>query len=199
MKKPKSRENVLTPEERERLLKAIRYEDEELAIKGLLFTGMRVSEFIHFKRDWINLDEGIIHIPYKMKCKCYECMSKRSHKGWFVVKTKHAERPIPILPEVEDLFMKYFEEYNSVMDMLYHRVNVWKLVKRVGLRAKIHHKVFPHSLRATFATMVVEKGLEDAIALKDLMGWKKIDMAIEYIRLSGTGLKRKIEEIWQGS
>lgn len=197
MKKPKSRENVLTPEEREKLLRAIKYEDEELAVKGLLFTGMRISEFIHLRRDWIDWKEGIIHIPYKMKCDCYECVAKKgSHKGYFVCKTKHAERPIPILPEVKELFRKYFDEYNSIMDLLYHRVNVWRLVRNIGLRAKLSHKVFPHSLRATFATIVVEKGLEDAVALKDLLGWKKLDMATTYIRLSGASVKRKIEEIW---
>jgi integrase len=197
MKKPKARENVLTPEERQKLLSVIQNEDEELAVKGLLFTGMRISEFIHMRKDWIDQDKGLINVPYKMKCSCYECLAKPGeHKGYFMGKTKHAERPIPIVPEVKDLFKNTFTKYDSVMDVLQNRVNAWKLVKNVGLRAKLVHKVFPHSLRATFATILCEKGITNPVTLKDIMGWKKLDMATEYVKLSGVGMKKEIDEIW---
>ena len=80
------------------------------------------------------------------------------------------------------------------MDILDNRIKVWKLVKRVGERAGI--KVFPHCIRATFATILVEKGLEDAMALTQIMGWSDIKMAMTYIRLGGVTLRDKIDHIW---
>jgi site-specific recombinase XerD len=121
---------------------------------------------------------------------------KGSHKGYFICKTKQAERPIPILPEVKEMFLMFFTKNESIMDSLYNRVHVWELVKKVGERAKIGHKVFPHSLRATFVTILIEKGMDDPVALTQIMGWKKLDMASEYVRLSGASLKRKLEGIW---
>lgn len=221
-KKPKAKDNILSRDERKRFIEAVESDEEELAIKGLLYTGMRVSELIHMQSSWINWDDGIIHIPYRIPCKCSQtCINPRYRyykrnprtkervkldkpemtkpSNTWQVKTKHAERPIPILPEVKELFRIYFEDYDSIMELLDNRIKMWKLIKVVGERAGIGHKVFPHCLRATVATVFVERGLEDPVALTQIMGWADIKMAMVYIRLSGTSLKKKIDKIWNVS
>ncbi len=195
--KPKSRENRLTTTEIETMKEACRHLEERVVVYGLLYTGMRISEFIHMRRDWVDFKEGIIHIPYRQKCNCYECMAKEGeHRGFFKCKTKHGERPIPILEELRPILKEYFGEYLSVQDLVENRVNAWRIVKNIARRAKIEHPVFPHCIRATFASLLVEKGLNDPITLKDVMGWKKINMAEAYIRLSGQAVKEKINQIW---
>jgi integrase len=197
--KSKSRDNVLTPDEREKLIKACLDEQESLVVHGLLFTGMRVSEFVHMKRSWIDWKDGVINIPHHQPCKCgQECMEPRKNKarGCWQVKTKSAERPIPIVPELKPLLQSYFAQHETVMETIYSRVYAWKLLQGVGKRARLRHKVFPHALRATFATILCEKGLENAVILKDLMGWRKLDMASEYIKLTGTAMKKQVDKIW---
>jgi len=219
MKKPKAKENILTVNEREAFVNAVESDEEELAVKGMLFTGMRVSEFVHMRREWINWSEGIIHIPHCTPCRCGQSCIKPRYRHFktdpktkdrirlarpemtkppntWQVKTKHAERPIPILPEVRDILKNYFMDYESIMELLDNRVKTWKLIRAVGQRARIGHKVFPHALRATFATMLVERGFEDPVGLTQIMGWADIKMSMVYVRQSGIGLKKKIDRIW---
>lgn len=202
--KPFSRENVLSPDERNRILKACETYEERLVIFGLLYTGMRESEFLHMKKAWMDFDNNIINLPYKDTCNiCSSCKKSKSRRGKLIKppntwqsKTKHAERTVPIVPEVEKIFKDYFSAYNSIIDVLWYRQNIWKIVREVGKRALIKHPVFPHCLRATFATILVEKGLDDSVTLKDLLGWKKLDMATSYIKLGGVAMKKRIDKIW---
>jgi integrase/recombinase XerD len=197
--KPKSRENVLTEEEIEMLKAACKTEEEKLVVYGLLYTGMRISEYIHLNKQWINTktDPPSIKIPYEMKCNCYECKKAHGKKpaGMWRAKTKHAERVIPILPEVDDILYNYFLKHNSIMETIPTRIYAWKIVKEVAKRAKIKHPIFPHCIRATFATIVAKKGF-DAIYLQHVMGWKQLSMAQEYVRLSGSAILDEFKRKW---
>ena len=202
--KPKSRENVLSPEEREKLCKVCQTDREKFVIYGLLYTGMREGEFLHMRKSWIDFKGGIINIPHKDICKiCLTCKKSKMRKGKLIKdaniwqgKTVHAQRPIPIVPEIKDMLDEFFSKYNSVIDVYWYRQNLWKIVKEVGARSKIKHSVFPHCLRATFATMLVEKGMDNPVKLKDIMGWKKLEQSTDYIRLGGASMKRALDDIW---
>ena len=111
------------------------------------------------------------------------------------VKTPHAERTIPIVPELRPILKDFFSKYNSIIELLWYRQNIWKIIKDVGKRAKIKNP-FPHAMRGTFATILVEKGVNDSVLLKEIMGWVKIDMASSYIRLGGFAMKKRIDSIW---
>jgi len=215
--KPKTRDNILTPEERERMCKACENDQERLVVYGLLYTGMRGSEFLHMRKSWIDFKVGIIHVPLLQPCnicsKCKKAEYKRYKYGkdgektkletptlnkpannW-KVKTPHAQRTIPIVPELRPILEKFFSKHNSVIEMLWYRQNIWRIIKEVGKKARIRNP-FPHAMRGTFATILVEKGLEDAVTLKEIMGWAKLDQSTSYIRLGGVGMKKRIESIW---
>ena len=81
------------------------------------------------------------------------------------------------------------------MDVVDNRVNTWRLVREVSRRAKISHKVFPHSLRGSFASMLADKGF-DAFTIQAVLGWKKIDMAEQYVKMSGSAIKDRFKELW---
>ena len=99
--KPKVEDNILDAKEQEKFLESARSFEGKLLAYGLLYTGMRVSEFIHMKRGWLNWGKknppkyyGAIEIPKEMRCDCYECKDKRN--GYWRVKTKRSARTIPI-------------------------------------------------------------------------------------------------------
>jgi len=217
--KPKVLDHILTPEERRKVLNSITNEQEELVIKGLLFTGMRVSEFLHMRKDWIDFKGGLIHIPYRIDCKCSDSCRKAKYKRYkkdkntgekvkldvpvitkpsntWQCKTKRAARTIPLLPQVKDVLKRHFSEYNSIMDVLFNRINIWRILKDMEKRAKIQHMLFPHMLRATFASVLAELGF-DAFMIQSILGWSSITMAQVYVMLSGKAIKDEFNKKWK--
>jgi len=73
-KKPKTREHLLSPIQIKTVLSTIKKPEEELIFKSLIFTGLRISEFIHLNRDWINFNRNLIRIPEKQRCDCMSCL-----------------------------------------------------------------------------------------------------------------------------
>ena len=61
-KKSKAKENLLSNKQILRIKQEIEYEDEQILFYGLLYTGMRISEFIHMRSDWLDFDEMLIKI-----------------------------------------------------------------------------------------------------------------------------------------
>ena len=191
-KKPKSKENRLSEDEIRSIGDACKSEEDTFCVLGLLYTGMRVSEFIHMTRDWVNFDKEVIIIPERQPCDCYECKNRDS--VW-KPKTKAGARVIPLLPEIKSVFRSVFSEYDSAMEYLLNRVHAWKVVKRVATRAKINHNVFCHCLRSTFASILAEKGF-DVFTITTVLGWSKLAIAESYVRMSGSAVVDKFKEKW---
>lgn len=193
-KKPCSREFILREEEIMRLKTACRTASEQLLVYGLLYTGMRVSEFLHLRRSWVHLERGkrgLIIIPLKQPCSCFECKAKR--KGVWTPKTREGMRAIPVLDEWRFVLLAFLQKHEIVMEVVPHRQAAWRKLEAVGRRAGL--KVFPHALRATFATLLAEKGF-DAFLLSQLMGWSDIRPASEYVKLSATAIEKAFAEKW---
>lgn len=190
--KPKSRDNILEEEEIINFIDFAKSYREKLLCCGLAFTGMRISEFLHLNRDWINFEKGYISIPSSMKCKCFECAYKG---GVWKPKTKEAIRKIPILPEIKDMLKKYFSKHQSIMEIIPSRVVAWQTIKEVGARAGIKHPVFPHAIRATFASILAEKDFSSATITR-IMGWRSMKTADEYIKVSTSKVMRETLEKW---
>jgi len=211
--KPLSVDNVLSNNEIKLLKSACETYEERLLIFGLLYTGMRISEFIHFNKSWINRRIGSIIIPTEQKCPCYECKKeiwrKRKDKntgetierilkkpsGIWMPKTKHGHRRIEILPEIKDIFEEYFKDHYSISEVIKHRIMGWSILKEVSKRADIPHKVFPHAIRATFASILAEKGF-DVWTIQSTLGWASLEPAMSYIRLFGSKIKEEFKKKW---
>ena len=159
-----SKEDALNKNERDDLINACETDKERLVIKGLIYTGMRASEFSHMKESWIDWQREVIHIP-------------REEGGW-TPKTKAGVREIPMVYEIKKLFYDYFQKNKSIG---MSRVSLFRTVKKVGARLRPFKKVYPHSLRATFASMMAEKGMP-SVDIQSIMGWAKLETANSYVR-----------------
>jgi len=65
---------LLAPEQIKEVANVIRNKQEGLAFYSLIYTGLRISEFIHLNKDWINFDRNLIRIPDKQRCDCMGCL-----------------------------------------------------------------------------------------------------------------------------
>lgn len=159
-----SKQDVLNEQERLELLAEAKKPKEELVIRTLLYTGMRASEFSNMKEHWIDWQKETIHIP--------------KQEGDWKPKTKASIREIPISFEVKRLLYKWFQENNEIG---MNRTTVFRIVKRVGHRLRPFKKVYPHSLRATFASVMAAQGMP-ASDIQMIMGWQKLETANNYIK-----------------
>jgi len=202
----KTKKNILTDEEVSRLLKACRGLDEKLVIYVLLFTGMRVSEFIHMRQSWIKSD--FIVIPESQPCSLHpECRKRRKVKDWsnagkktFIknlwrVKVPDAARSIPLLPETKSVLEEFFSRHKAISEVVPDRIKAWNIVKRVARRAGLKKRVFPHVLRGSFASILAGKDF-DALSIQAVLGWKSVKTADEYIRISPQRLMKMMKEKW---
>jgi integrase/recombinase XerD len=159
-----SKQDVLNEQERTELIEACQTKKEEFVIKSLLYSGMRASELAHMRESWIDWQKEVIHIPQQ--------------EGTWKPKTKSSAREIPMKFELKKVLYDYFKENKSVK---MSRVTIFRVVKSLGQRLRPFKKVYPHSLRATFASNMAEKGLS-AADIQAIMGWAKLETANSYVR-----------------
>ena len=201
----KTKRNLLTDREVSKLLNACKSFTEKFVVYVLLYTGMRVSEFIHMKWNWIGSD--FIKIPESQPCRLHwECRRRRIVKDWSTeenieirntwrVKVPEAARQIPILPEVKPVLNQFFKQHKAVSEVVPDRVEAWKIVKTVARRAKLNKRIFPHVLRGTFASILAGKDF-DALSIQGILGWKSVKTADEYIKISPQRLMKMMKEKW---
>lgn len=187
----RAKENLLYPREREELLKSVKYPHERLLIVGLLYTGMRISEFIHMNENWVDFEYKWIRIPREQECSCRECIENR--EGAWRPKTEEAVREIKMLSKAEEVLKPFFDEHSSIMDVIKSRQRAYSIVKSVANRTNITHKIFPHALRGTFASILA--GREVSIpTITGMLGWKSMKTADDYIKISPDAQEREIKE-----
>ena len=203
--KPKTKDNLLSSEETEAMLKGAMGLKERLVVHVPIFTGMRISELIHMRGDWINWRDQMISIPESQPCDCRDCREPHFDEEGRVTKppetwqpkTRDSVRSIPIVPEISGLLWDYFSKHKTVMETVPSRGSAWYHFRKATKRAGIGHPVFPHAARGTHATILARSDF-NPFELKDAMGWKKIATAEDYIKLSGRQVKRAYDEKWKG-
>ena len=168
-----SKEDILSKEEVDDLINACKSKKETFVATALVYSGMRAGELENMKETWINWQKDIIKIP--------------KQQGKWKPKTKAAEREIPIIETslrrvLRDWFLKQD-------DVGISRVSIFRIIRRVAQRIKIMRKVYPHALRATYASMLAERNISPA-TIQAIMGWSKLATAESYVRA-----RRAIEEV----
>ena len=124
-------------------------------------TGMRVSELAGMRLSWLHLDEGLVRVVGK----------------------GDKERIVPVGRPAQKILRGYLEEVRPKLDKTGDEPHVflsvrgypldrgwiWKVVRNAARRAGIQKKVYPHMLRHSFASHLLEGGA-DLRVIQEMLG-----------------------------
>jgi len=172
-KKNKTLPEILTIEEVRKIINATSNVKHRLIIKLLYGCGLRVSEIVDLKNKNLNFNEDLIHI--------------RLAKG-------KKDRFVRIPSSIKEELKSYFKLLNS--DILFPssrngkltKDSIQKIVRSSAKKAKIKKRVYPHLLRHSFATHLLEMGTDLRIIQK-LLGHSSIKTTQIYTQISQASIK----------
>ena len=174
-----SREDVLEDEEIEALITAAQGHDRDI-ITIMIFSGLRAGEIEHMDKSWIKWQHEKIQVP-------------KEFNGWSP-KTKNSPRNIPIIDKrLKEALRAFFYHFEKVP---YQRTTIWRKVKKAAIKAKIQHKVYPHALRATFATKLAYLGIS-ASSMQHILGWANLSTSERYIKSTGSRAIEEVKQKWK--
>jgi len=175
--RPKKEEKlpvVLTKDEMKQMFEHIKNKKHKLLIELLYGSGLRVSEAVTLKINDLNLNEKINII--------------RGGKG-------KKDRRILLPDKLRRKLDSYFKRRKDKNLFIFHYRNghisprqAQRIVKNAAQRAGIKKSVFCHALRATFATHLINAGI-DIRDVQVLLGHKRISTTQIYTEVSTERLK----------
>jgi integrase/recombinase XerD len=177
-KREKKLPAVLTRDEVRKLISAAKNKKSNLMIQFLYSTGLRVSELVNLKKSEIDPEEKV---------------------GW-VRAGKGKKDRLFILPGclIEELKQyinssncQYF--FSGKKGQLTVR-NIQKIVSSAARRANLKKKVSPHTLRHSFATHLLDTGI-DIRKIQELLGHSNLQTTQIYTHISSEELKKIISPL----
>jgi len=169
-KKPKQLPLVLSQTELQRLFAAVSYLKHRALLVTIYSAGLRVSEAIHLKVSDIDSSRRLIRV--------------RQGKGGKDRYTLLAERTVPLLRAYWRQHQPHDWLFPGRPDDRPLTANaVQKVFARALERAQITKPASPHTLRHSFATHLLEQGI-DRCHIQRLMGHASIKTTVRYIHVS---------------
>lgn len=172
-KKNKTIPEILTKEEIGKMINATENIKHKLILKILYGCGLRVSEVVNLKRECVNFDEGLIHIK----------MAKGK-------KDRFVKIPLSLTSELKsycNLLNKEFL-FPSNRGGKLTTATIQAVVEKSAKKASIKKEVYPHLLRHSFATHLLEQGIDLRIIQK-LLGHSDIKTTQIYTQISQQSIK----------
>ena len=160
--KPEARKHLLEESQIERVEKHIQTDEERLIFYGMLFTGLRVSEFLHLRRSWIDYKNNHLIVPEAQPCNCKGCIKIRNDlrkkliryqennktitkkkqkryelvlEGNWLPKTPYSARTIPIIKNAKEVLYPYFKEHNLMLEAFPLRQYINTILTNLSIRA----------------------------------------------------------------
>lgn len=151
------------------------------AILELLYaTGMRVSEICDIELGMINYDYGFL-----------KCSGKGSKERIIPVGQKALAALQKYIKELRPSQVKQFDSgkvFVSKNGKRLARETVWRIIRRVAIRAGITKKISPHTLRHSFATHLLSGGA-DLRSVQTMLGHANVTTTEIYTHVDQTRLK----------
>lgn len=172
-KRNKTMPEILTFEEIKKLIESTNNIKHKLIIKLLYGCGLRVSEIINIKKEDVNFDEGLIHIK----------LSKGKR-----------DRFVKIPESIKEELKSYCNILNEEILFPSNRggklttATIQAIVENSAKKAGIKKRVYPHLLRHSFATHLLEQGTDLRIIQK-LLGHSNIKTTQIYTQISQASIK----------
>jgi len=172
-KRNKKIPEILTLEEIRKMIDYTNNIKHKLILKILYGCGLRVSEVIDLHKKDINFSEGLIHIKL--------AKGKRDRFVKLPEKLKEELGAYCKLTNEEILFP-------SNRDGKLTKKTIGKIVENAARKASIKKEVYPHLLRHSFATHLLESGVDLRIIQK-LLGHSDIRTTQVYTQISQANIK----------
>ncbi|MES2504966.1 MAG: site-specific tyrosine recombinase XerD [Myxococcota bacterium] len=162
-KMPSKLPEFLSLAEVDRLLQAATEHPRDYAMLCTLYaTGLRVSELIGLRMDNLDLSRGFLRV---------------TGKG-------NKERLIPLGEKALGALESYIPGSACAPDLFpMSRQGFWKLIKRYAKKAGISKSIYPHQLRHSFATHLVERGA-DLRGVQALLGHADLSTTEIYMHIN---------------
>ncbi|MFA5953699.1 MAG: site-specific tyrosine recombinase/integron integrase [Candidatus Pacearchaeota archaeon] len=174
-KKEKILPEVLTKEEVKTLINSIENKKSKLMISLMYATGMRVSELINLKINDLEFEEKICHIR---QAKGKKDRIVNLPNQLFVKLEKYADKQRLLKSEY------FFSGKNGKMTSR----NLQKIVSKAAKKAGIKKSVHCHTLRHSFATHLLENGV-DIRLIQTLLGHSNLNTTQLYTHVSKEQIK----------
>ncbi len=177
---------VLHPREIEQLLHLLRTDTfwhlRDFLIFGFLYgLGLRVGELVGLRLSDIDLEDTTVRIHGK----------------------RRKERMLPLLPALRTPFVRYLQERAAHLDVAHPHDRVWinrrgrpltdrgvrYILRQYQLRAGLLRRIYPHLLRHTFATHLLERGV-DLRTLQEMLGHAHVQTTQRYTHPDWTHIQR---------
>jgi integrase/recombinase XerD len=172
-KRNKTLPNILTIEEIRKLIESTSNIKHKLIIKLLYGCGFRVSEIVNLKKQEINFEESLIHVKLA--------------KG-------KKDRFVKIPSCISEELSAYIKTLNEEILFPSNRggkltiKTIQKIVQNGAKKAGIKKRVYPHLLRHSFATHLLEQGT-DLRVIQKLLGHSDIKTTQIYTQISQASIK----------
>ena len=173
-KKNKKIPEILTIDEIKRMINSINNIKHKLILKILYGCGLRVSEVVNLSKKDINFEEGLIHI--------------RLSKG---KKDRFVKIPSSVKEELE-CYCKINTEavlFPSNRGGKLTTATIQAIVENSAKKANIKKEVYPHLLRHSFATHLLEQGT-DLRVIQKILGHSDIKTTQIYTQISQASIKK---------
>lgn len=169
LKGPKKLPVVINGSEVKALLNACKLLKHRLIIGLCYGCGLRSSEIQHLQPSHIDLERKMLHVHLGkgLKDRCVP-LGELLCRGV----SKYLDNHVPI---------KYMFEYKGDKPMTGSGIS-W-VVKNAARQAGITKDIYPHILRHSFATHLLERGV-NIIHIKDLLGHKRIETTLVYLQVA---------------
>ncbi len=155
---------------------------DNLIIELLYSSGLRVSELTNLKLDDINFEEEFIRVRGKGGKERIVPFGKRA-KELLEKYIKEVRGTIKGSENTQDLFLNWQGKKLS-------RVSVWKIIKRYAKIAGLKKNIYPHILRHSFATHLINNGA-DLRSVQELLGHSALSTTQIYTHLKYEKLKNE--------
>ncbi len=172
-KRNKTIPDILTIEEVRKLINSNSNIKHELIIKLLYGCGLRVSEIVNLKKEDIDFEENLIKIRLA-----------KGRKDRFVKIPDSIKNELGYYAKLNKT--EYLFESNRGGKLT--KKTIAKIVQNSGKKSEIKKRVYPHLLRHSFATHLLEQGTDLRIIQK-LLGHSDIKTTQIYTRISQASIK----------